>query len=138
MLIRAQNTVGLQAAPVFGEGHRFRSAFRDDGQVVNIMIIPTTSVVILIWSLPQLALSSDVTIDFFEITHFDQRDAERSMKMENVSYNPSSLDQPGFSTDLSARGGGPHTINVTAVYSTPHLISSPATVSSVRVLEEGK
>ena len=102
------------------------------------MIIPTTSVVILIWSLPQLALSSDVTIDFFEITHFDQRDAERSMKMENVSYNPSSLDQPGFSTDLSAGGGGPHTINITAVYSTPHLISSPATVSSVRVLEEGK
>ena len=137
IVVRAQNPVGLQTAPVFGEGHRFRSAFEDDGKVRNVMTIPTSSVVILAWSLPQLALSNDVITDFFEITYFDEHDQITSMRKKNVSYNPLSPDQPGFSADLSA-SGGPHTFNITVVYSTPHLTSSPATVNNVRALEGSK
>ena len=137
VFIRAGNIVGFQTAPVFGGGHRFRSAFEDDGRVVNVMIIPTTSVVILTWNLPQLALSNDVIVDFFEVTYFHKHmhDPIMSVRMDTVSYNPSSPEQPGFSANISSVGG--HTFNITAVYSTPRLTSSPVTVTGVRTLEEG-
>ena len=135
VVIRAENSVGPQTAPILGGGYRFNSAFESDGQVVNISVIPTTSVVILTWSLPQLAMAASVTTDFFRITYFDQR-RPASMETANVSYSSSSQDQPGFSVSIAPVGG--HTFSITATYSTPRLTSSPATVTDVRLLEEGK
>ena len=135
VVIRAGNDVGFQTAPVLGigEGYSFMSASKDDGEVENVMIIPTTSVVILTWSLPQLAVPSNVTTDFFEITYFNLGDPVRSMRTENVSYDPDLL---GFTASILPDGG--YNFSITAMYSTPRLTSTPVTVTNVRLLEEGK
>ena len=139
VVIRAQNGVGPQTAPALGDGHRFRTAFPDNGIVVDVMNISTTSVVILTWSLPQLAMSNDVTTDFFEIAYFDEGNPT-SVMTANVTYDSSSPGRSGFSADLLGDNNrrGAHTFSITAVYSTPMLRSSPATVTGVRAVEEGK
>ena len=52
VVIRAENSVRLQMSPAFSSGLRFNSCFPDDGWVVNVGFIPTTSTIILTWDLP--------------------------------------------------------------------------------------
>ena len=128
-----------QTAPTLGDDHSFRTAFPDNGMVIDVMDIRSSSVVILTWSLPPLAVSDDVTTDFFEIVYFDEGNPT-SVMTANVTYDSSSPGRSGFRADLLGDNNGrrAHTFSITAVYSTPMLRSSPATVTGVRAVEEGK
>ena len=135
VVIRAENSVGLRMDPELGNGLTFNSTFPDDGRVENATFIPTTSVVIVTWILPRLALETDDLIVSFSVSYFNNgaRDMNTSV---TVVYNPMVLEQ-GFSITLGADSAA-HTVYITAVYSNPNLVSSPFSLPNVKTLGEGK
>ena len=86
VVIRAENSVGMQMDPVLDNGLFFYSAFPDDGQVENVRFIPTTRVVIVTWNLPTLALDTTRLNVSFNITYFknDEPDVVSSMIADSV------------------------------------------------------
>ena len=71
VMIRAENAAGLRMNPELGDGFTFISAVSDDGQVENIVFIPSTDAVIVTWNLPHLALdTSDLNVSF-SVSYFN-------------------------------------------------------------------
>ena len=133
--IRAENSIGLQDDPVSGQGYRFSSAFADDGSVVNFRVVPTTSVVIVTWDLPFLALNTSNLEVLFDVTYFRIGNPEEPV-MANVSYN-ASLTEQGYSVDLSETNNALHTFTVVARYAIPFLVSTGVSLN-VSTVNESK
>ena len=134
--IRAENSIGLQDDPVSGQGYRFSSASANNGSVVNFRVVPTTTVVILTWALPSLALNTSNLEVLFDVTYFRDGDQEDTV-MANVSYN-ASLTEQGYSVDLSGTGSAQHTFTVVARYTIPFLVSTGVTLNNVATVNESK
>ena len=131
--IRAQNSVGLRMKPVEGNGHRFSSATATDGQVVNLSLIRTTTVVILTWNLSTLAMATSGLNVSFTVSFF--HDGNPGSVNSTIVDNNETL---GFSADLSDTGGASHTFRVIANYISPLLESSPVEMTNVATLRQGK
>ena len=133
VVIRAENSVGRQMAPVLSNGFYFNSSFPDDGQVVNASFIPTAHVVIVTWNLPTLALATSNLNVSFNVVYFSDGDPNNTT-LVTVDYNSSQLEQ-GFSANLIV-GSGTHTFQIVALYINPNLLSSEATLMEVRTLAQ--
>ena len=135
VVIRAENAVGQQMSPAFGNGLRFNSSFPDDGRVVNVGFIPTTSVIIVTWKLPPLALATASLNVSFNIMYFSAGNPANTMSV-TVGYNPSWLEQ-GSSVNIGVPDSASHTFQITAWYYNPNLLSSQATLTGVQTLANG-
>ena len=135
VVIRAENSVGLQMSPEFGNGLRFNSSTPDDGRVVNFGFIPTTGAIILTWNLPPLALATSNLNVSFDVTYFSVDDSASTMSM-TVGYSPFQLEQ-GSTVDLGKADSQSYNFQITAQYRNPDLLSSQATLTSVRTLANG-
>ena len=133
--ISAENFVGWQMLPAFGDGLRFNSAFPDDGRVVNVSFIPTVSTIIVTWNLPPLARATDNLIVSFIITYYDASEPANTMST-TVEYDPMWLEQ-GFSANIGIADSPSHVFRIVAQYMNPNLLSSEATLSGVRTLADG-
>ena len=134
--IRAENSIGLQNDPVLGQGYRFSSASADNGSVVNFRVVPTTTVVIVTWALPPLALATSNLEVLFDVMYF-RNGNQADTFIANISYNVS-LTEQGYSVDLSRTGNALHTFTVVARYTTPFLVSTGVTRNNVATVNEGK
>ena len=134
--IRAENSIGLQNDPVSGQGYRFSSASANDGKVVNSRVVPTTTVVILTWALPSLALKTSNLEVLFDVTYFHNGNQE-DIFMANVNYI-ASLTEQGYSVDLSGTNDAQHTITVVARYAIPVLVSTGVTLDNVSTVNESE
>ena len=135
VVIRAENSVGRQMAPVLSNGFYFNSSFPDDGQVINVSFISTTRVVIVTWNLPTLALATANLNVFFNVTYFSDGDPNNTT-LVTIDYNSSRLEQ-GFSAKLMVANSATHTFQIVAWYINPNLLSSEATLMEVRTLAQG-
>ena len=135
VLIRAENTVGWQMSPAFGNGLRFNSSFPDNGQVVNVGFIPTTGTIIVTWNLPPLALATTNLNVSFAVTYYNVADPANTMST-TVEYNSSRLEQ-GFSANIGIEDSPSHVFQIVARYINPNLLSSQATLTGVRTLANG-
>ena len=135
VLIRAENDIGLRMAPELGDGFFFESADPDDGQVENVTSIPATNVAIVTWNLPRLALATANLNVSFSIMYFNNGARETVIPL-TVVYNPMKREQ-GISINLEADSAA-YTVNITAVYINPNLVSSLFSLPDVRTLREGK
>ena len=135
VVIRAENSVGLRMNPDLGDGFFFNSAGPDNGQVENISFISATGAVIVTWNLPPLALdTSDLNVSF-SVSYFNNG-APQNVSQVTIVYNPMVVEQ-GVSINLEA-DSAVHTINVTAVYINPNLVSSQSSLANVKTLGGGK
>ena len=135
VVIRAANTIEQQMSPVFGNGLKFNSSFPDDGQVINVGVIPTTSTIILTWNLPPLALATNNLIVSFNVTYFSVSASQNIMSVA-VEYNALRLEQ-GISVNLMMADSADHTFRIVALYTNPNLLSSQAYLTGVRTLANG-
>ena len=136
VVIRAQNGIGEQMSPVFGNGLTFNSSFPDDGRVVNVSFIPTTSTIILTWKLPPLAIATANLNVSFNITYYSSADPANIM-LGTVEYN-SSQPELGFSANIGMADSPPHVFLIVARYINPNLLSSQAILTGVQTLTNGK
>ena len=135
VVIRARNSVGQQMSPMFGGGFRFNSASPDDGRVVNVSFIPSTSMIILTWNLPPLALATTNLDVSFNVTYFSDSDPQNIVSVA-VEYNPRRLVQ-GVSVNLMEADSPLHSFRIVALYTNPNLLSSQAYLTGVRTLANG-
>ena len=136
VVIRAENSVGAQMDPVLGDGFTFSSAFPNDGRVENVRFIPTTRLVIVTWNLPTLALDTTRLNVSFNITYF-KNDEPDVVSLIIINYN-SKLTEQGVSIDLLQADSAVYTVNITALYTVPDLVSSTFSLSPVRTLDSSK
>ena len=136
VVIRAENSVGRQILPAFGNGLRFNSAFPDDGRVINANFIPTTRMIIVTWNLPPLALATNNLNVSFDVSHYSVADPANIMS-EIVEYNSSPSVQT-FSINLGIADSPAHIFRIAARYINPSLLSSQANLTGVRTLADGK
>jgi hypothetical protein len=135
VVIRAENYIGRQMSPVFGNGFRFNSTSPDDGQVVNIGFVPTATMIILTWNLPTLALTTTNLNVSFNVTYYNVGAPLNTISV-TVDYDPIRLEQ-GVSVNIGEPDSPLHTFQITALYTNPNLLSSQATLGGVRTLEIG-
>ena len=135
VVIRAENSIGQQMSPAFGNGLRFNSAFPDDGRVVSVDSVSSTNTIILTWNLPPLALATNNLNVSFNVAYFSVSDSMNIMSV-TVEYNPMRLEQ-GVSVDLMIADSPSHTFRIVALYTNPNLLSSQATLTGVRTLANG-
>ena len=136
VVIRAENSVGLQMSPALGNGFEFNSTFPDNGRVVNVGFIPTTRLVIVTWNLPVLARATANLNVSFDVTYYNIAEPTNIISV-TVEYNPLQLEQ-GFSADLMTEDSPSHVFQIAARYINPNLLSSQANLSGVRTLANGK
>ena len=135
VVIRAENSVGLRMAPELGDGFTFNSAGPDNGRVENGMSIPAITAIIVTWNLPHLALATSRLNVSFNVTYFNNGD-ESNVRSVIVDYDPM-VNEQGVSIELGADSAA-HTVNVTAVYINPNLVSSLFSLPNVQTLRQGK
>lgn len=140
VVIRAENEVGEQMSPTFGNGFPFNSAFPDDGQVVSVGFIPLTRVVIVTWELPPLALAlaqdnKRLNVSF-NITYINNG-ARDMPTTEIVEYNRTLMVQ-GVSIDLLRADSAEHTVEITAIYTIPSFVGTLFSLSPVSTLDTSK
>ena len=136
VVITAENSIGRQMSPEFVNGFRFNSTLPDDGRVVNVDSIPTTSAIILTWRLPPLALAtSDLNVSF-DITYVSVT-SPGNERLITVEYNSSRLEQ-GSTINIGMADSPLHNFQIVARYITPNLLSSQATLNGVQTLADGK
>lgn len=138
IVVRAENSIGLQMTPALGNGIKFSSAYPDDGQVVNVGFIPTTSMVIVTWNLPPLAQATAYLNVSFNVMYYSDTDPANTVSVP-VKYNISQHEQ-GFSADLMIVDSPSYVFQIVAQYSNPYLflLSSQATLTDVQTLANGK
>jgi hypothetical protein len=135
VVIQAENSIGRQMSPAFGNGFRFNSTSPDNGRVINVGFIPTTSVIILTWNLPPLALVTTNLNVVFNVTYYSVGAPLNTMTV-TVQYNPMRPEQ-GVSIDLMIADSPLHIFQIIAQYTNPNLLSSIATLEDVRTLTNG-
>ena len=135
IVIRAENSNGLQMAPELGNGFRFNSASADDGQVVNVSFIPTTRMIIVTWNLPALAMATANLNVSFDVLYYSDAD-QQNITTVPVQYNMSRPEQ-GVSVDLMIANSSTHVFKIQARYINPNLSSSQANLTGVRTLANG-
>ena len=136
VVVRAENSIGLQITPALGNGLKFNSAFPDDGRIVNVGFIPTASVVIVTWNLPALALATANLNVSFNVMYYSGADPANIISV-SVKYNMSRHEQ-GFSVDLMTADSPSHIFQIAAWYINPNLLSSQANLTGVQTLANGK
>ena len=136
VVIRAENSIGLQMAPALGNGLNFDSAFPDDGRVVNVGFIPTINTIIVTWNLPVLALNTTNLDVSFDVVYYN---VSKPLNRTSVSveYNPMRLEQ-GFSANVTMSDSPSYVFQIVARYNNPNLLSSQANLTDVRTLADGK
>ena len=135
VVIRAENFVGQQMSPVFGNGLRFNSSFPNDGRIVNVSFIPTISMIIVTWNLPPLALATtDLNVSFAVM--YNSVTSPMNIISETIVYNPMRLEQ-GFSANINIVDSPAHVFRIVVQYMNPNLLGSEATLSDVRTLADG-
>ena len=134
--IQAVNSVGSQKYIPLTNGYRFESVSAVNGSVTNLRFVPTTSVVIITWNLPAIALATSGVEAEFNLTYFRQGNQVLSSVSVNISYNMA-LTEQGYSVDLSA--GGPYTFVVTALYTSPiSLLSTEVMEANIMTVDASK
>ena len=128
--IQALNSVGSQKYIPLTNGYRFESVSAVNGSVTNLRFVPTTSVVIITWNLPAIALATSGVEAVFNLTYFRQGNRVLSTMSVNITYNMA-LTEQGYSVDLSVLDDGPYTFIVTALY------TSPISLLSTEVMQAG-
>ena len=135
VVIRAENSIDLRMAPELGDGFTFNSAGPDNGRVENGMSIPAITAIIVTWNLPRLALATSRLNVSFNVTYFNNGDGS-NVGSVIVDYDPM-VNEQGVSIELGADSAA-HTVNVTAVYINPNLVSSLFSLPNVQTLRPGK
>ena len=133
VVVRAENSIGLQWAPAMGNGLKFNSAFPDDGRVVNVRFIPTTSVVIVTWNLPALARATTNLNVSFDVTYYSVT-THTNTTMVTVPQQP---ELQGFSVDLMIPDSPFHVFEIVARYTNPNLLGSLFNLTRVQTLANG-
>jgi hypothetical protein len=113
VVIQAENSIGRQMFPVFGNGFRFNSTSPDNGRVINVGFIPTTSMIILTWNLPPLALATTNLNVFFNVTYSIDADPLNTRSVP-VDYDPMRLEQ-GVSINIGEPDSQLHTFRIVAL-----------------------
>ena len=133
VVVRAENSIGLQLAPAMGSGLKFDSAFPDNGQVVNVSFIPTTRLVIVTWNLPSLAQATTNLNVSFDVTYYSGGDPTSTT---NVTV-PQRSEPQGFSVDLMIPDSPFHIFEIVARYTNPNLLGSLFNLTRVQTLANG-
>ena len=136
--IQAVNSVGSQAYTPLTNGYRFESVSAVNGSVTNLRFVPTTSVVIVTWNLPAIALATSGVEAVFNLTYFRQGNQVLSTVSVIISYNMA-LTEQGYSVDLSVLDYGQYTFIVTAQYTSPiSLLSTEVMQANIETVAAGK
>ena len=129
--IQAVNDVGSQKYIPLTNGYRFESVSAVNGSVTNLRFALTTSVVIVTWNLPAIAIATSGVEAEFNLTYFHQGNQGIGSKLSVIiSYNMA-LTEQGYSVDLSVLDGSQYTFIVTALY------TSPISLPSTKVMQAG-
>ena len=138
LFIQAVNSVGSQAYTPLTNGYRFESVSAVNGSVTNLRFVPTTSVVIITWNLPAIALATSGVDAVFNLTYFREGNQVLSTVSVIISYNMA-LTEQGYSVDLSVLDGGPYTFIVTALYTSPiSLLSTEVMQANIMTMGASK
>ena len=133
--IQAVNSVGSQKYTPLTNGYRFESVSAVNGSVTNLRFVPTTSVVIITWNLPVIAIATSGVEAEFNLTYFRQGNQVLSTVSVNISYN-TALTEQGYSVAPSA--GGLYTFIVTALYTSPiSLLSTEVMQANIMIVGAG-
>ena len=136
VVVRAENSIGLQMAPALGNGLNFDSAFPDDGRVVNVGFIPTINTIIVTWNLPALALNTTNLNVSFNVVYYNVSTPLNRTSV-SVEYNPMRLEQ-GFSANVTMSDSPSYVFQIVARYNNPNLLSSQTNLTDVQTLADGK
>ena len=135
LFIQAVNSVGSREYTPLTNGYRFESVSAVNGSMTNLRFVPTTSVVIVTWNLPVIALATSGVEAEFNLTYFRQGNREDNTVSVIISYNMA-LTEQGFSVDLSA--GAQYTFIVTALYNSPiSLLSTEVMEANIMTVATG-